>query len=97
MNTHTQEMLPLGTIVYLQEGTQKLMIIGRGVLYTDEESQTDKFMDYMGCLYPEGIDPKKTIFFNQEDIDQVVFKGYSDESEIRFQEAYSKCLQGLQI
>lgn len=38
MNTHTQEMLPLGTIVYLQEGTQKLMIIGRGVLYTDEES-----------------------------------------------------------
>ena len=80
-------MLPLGTIVYLQEGTQKLMIIGRGVLYTDEESQTDKFMDYMGCLYPEDIDPKKTIFFNQEDIDQVVFKGYSDESEIRFQEA----------
>lgn len=54
-------------------------------------------MDYMGCLYPEGIDLKKTIFFNQEDIDQVVFKGYSDESETRFQEAYSKWLQGLQI
>ena len=33
-----KELLPLGSIVYLQEGTQKLMIIGRGVIFDDEET-----------------------------------------------------------
>lgn len=34
-----KELLPLGSIVYLQEGTQKLMIIGRGVIFDDEETR----------------------------------------------------------
>ena len=27
-----KELLPLGSIVYLEEGTQKLVIVGRGVI-----------------------------------------------------------------
>ncbi|BDR59460.1 DUF4176 domain-containing protein [Xylocopilactobacillus apicola] len=81
-----KELLPIGSIVYLEEGTKKLMIVGRGVVY--EEDGEDKFKDYMACLYPEGIDPKETIFFDQEDIDQLVFKGYSDEEEERFVKLY---------
>lgn len=30
---NNKKLLPLGSIIYLQEGTQKLMIVGRGVIF----------------------------------------------------------------
>lgn len=85
-----KELLPLGSIVLLDEGIQKLMIIGRGVIYADQETGLDQFNDYMAVMYPSGMDPNATIFFNHEDIDKVIFTGYSDEDELRFQEIYQK-------
>ena len=79
-----KELLPLGSIVYLQEGTQKLMIVGRGVIFDDEETGEQMFADYMGVLYPFGLQTESTIFFQHENIDKVVFEGYSDEEEDRF-------------
>ena len=35
---NNKKLLPLGSIIYLQEGTQKLMIVGRGVIFDDEET-----------------------------------------------------------
>ena len=75
----SEKLYPLGTVVYLKEGTEKLMVIGRGVVYQDQETNSEMFVDYMGCLYPSGINPNNTIFFNQENIDRVVFKGFVDE------------------
>lgn len=83
-----KELLPLGSLVYLKEGTKKMMIIGRGVMYQDETTQNEQFVDYLGCGYPEGVDPKQTFFFNREDIDRVIFKGFSDEDEVRFNQVY---------
>lgn len=83
-------MYTLGTIVYLKEGTQKLMIIGRGVDVHDEELGKNVRYDYVGCEYPMGIDPDQAIFFNNESIDEVIFEGYSDEDEERFQEIYKE-------
>lgn len=34
--TEKQELLPLGSIVLLEEGLQKLVVVGRGVVYTDQ-------------------------------------------------------------
>lgn len=34
----SNELLPLGSIVYLEKGTRKLVIVGRGVIFEDEES-----------------------------------------------------------
>lgn len=34
--TDSNKILPLGSIVYLKEGTKKLMVVGRGIVYTDE-------------------------------------------------------------
>ena len=84
----TEKLLPLGTIVYLKEGTAKLMIVGRGASFEDEEGQ--KFTDYIGVIYPNGIDPQDALFFNHEDIDKIVFVGYSDEEETRFLEVYEE-------
>ena len=59
----SEKLYPLGTVVYLKEGTEKLMVIGRGVVYQDQETNSEMFVDYMGCLYPSGINPNNTIFF----------------------------------
>ena len=93
----SQELLPLGSVVYLQEGTEKLMIIGRGIVYQDEETNTEVFVDYMGCIFPTGINPNNTIFFNQENIDRVVFEGLKDEDEERFLQVYKEWEEKLDV
>lgn len=81
-------MLPLGSVVYLEEGTQKLIIIGRGV-FEDSDSSERVFADYMGTLYSSGFQKNSNIFFQHENIDRVVFRGYSDEEEKRFLVVYN--------
>ena len=84
----TEKLLPLGTIVYLKEGTAKLMIVGRGASFDNGEGQS--FSDYVGVVYPNGIDPEDALFFNHQDIDEVVFTGYSDEEEERYLKVYEE-------
>ncbi|MGX7201244.1 hypothetical protein BCR22_02590 [Enterococcus plantarum] len=93
--TETKKLLPLGSVVLLEEGLQKLLIVGRGAIYTDQTTGKDTFADYMSVLYPTGLNPETTIFFNHENIDKVVFEGYSDEEEERFMEVYSEWKDGL--
>lgn len=45
-------MLPIGRVVYLQEGNQKLMIISRGVIVKEEGENV--LFDYSASLYPLG-------------------------------------------
>ena len=92
-----KELLPLGSIVDLQEGTQKLIIFGRGVIFDDEETGEQMFADYMGVLYPFGLQTESTIFFQHENIDKVVFEGYSDEEEDRFLEIYESWTKTLTV
>lgn len=93
----SNKLYPLGTVVYLKEGTEKLMIVGRGVIYQDQETDSETFVDYMGCLYPVGINPNNTIFFNQDNIDKVVFEGFIDEEEERFVEIYKNWEESITI
>mgnify|MGYP004521727731 CR=1 FL=1 len=65
-------MLPIGSIVYLSEGNQKIMILNRGPLA--EQHGKKVFFDYTGALYPQGLDPEQVYYFNDEDIDEVVFE-----------------------
>ena len=96
MNTKTEEkLLPIGSIVLLKEGLQKLMIVGRGAIYINQETKKDTFADYMAVLYPAGMNPETTIFFNHKDIDKVVFRGYSDDEEERFLEIYEDWKKNL--
>jgi len=92
-----KNLLSLGTIVYLENGTKKIMVIGRGAVMEDENTGEDVYFDYMGASYPEGIDPDNAIFFNQDNIDEVIFKGYEDEEEKRFIKLYKEWEDGLPI
>ena len=63
MENKKQELLALGSIVVLNGGYKKLMIIGRMQLQGKEE----KLWDYLGVLYPEGYlgDNYKFLFNNR--------------------------------
>jgi len=93
----SKELLPLGSIVYLKEGTQKLVIVGRGVLFDDPDTGEQVFADYMGVLYPAGLQPDSTLFFQHENIDEVVFEGYRDEEEERFLTIYREWEKELSV
>lgn len=62
MMNEGKKLLSLGSVVLLEEGLQKLVIVGRGAVYTDQQSKKDTFADYMAVLYPSGLNPETTIF-----------------------------------
>lgn len=73
--------LPIGSIVLLKNGQKKIMIYGRR-----QRRITDNYeYDYIACLYPEGnINEDYMYLFNHEDIDTVVYRGFSDAEEESF-------------
>ncbi len=75
-------MLPIGSVVILKGGTKTLMVFGRKQL----SSTTNKVWDYLACFYPEGsIGPEYCFLFDEDDIDEVVFMGYSNDSNLNFE------------
>jgi len=91
----SKELLPLGSIVYLEGGTVKVMIVGRGAVL--EQEGTNVYSDYVGVIYPRGINPENAAFFNHESIEKVVFRGFEDEEEFRYMEIYEDWEKGLDI
>ena len=86
-------METIGSIIYLKEGSQKLMIINRGPIV---EIEGQKYMfDYSACNYPVGVVEDQIYYFNEENIDKVVFEGYSDQDETRFQELFKEMMDNL--
>ena len=68
--------LPLGSIVLLKKATKKIVVIG----YLVKEDGKEKYWDYLGAPYPLGVlEPNKNLLFDREQIEKVVFTGYSDE------------------
>lgn len=73
------DYLPLGSIVILKGGVQKVVINARGLvsMATDPAG----FFDYGGSLYPQGIVGDQILYFNHKDIARVVFEGFSDDDD----------------
>ena len=69
--------LPLGSIVMMENGVHRVMIVGRG-LYVKQGDETYYF-DYAGVLYPEGLSSEAVCYFNNDWISEVSFLGYNDE------------------
>jgi hypothetical protein len=88
-------MLPIGSIVYLNEGTSKLMILNRGPIIELEGEQ--KMFDYSACVYPQGLIADSVLYFNEENIDEVIFEGFKDSDEDRFHSLYKQWLDENEI
>lgn len=81
------ELLPIGTVVLLNDAVKKLMIYGVG--QTDETNGVD--YDYIGVMYPEGnMGEGSQFLFNHSDIQEIFFRGYEDEERALFLEKLQK-------
>lgn len=77
-----KKFLPIGTICTIQGNNDKLMITG---YFSTEFNDQVKMFDYSACAYPEGILLKRGICsFNHEDIIDVEFEGYVNETFDKF-------------
>ena len=74
-------MLPIGSVVILKDGEEKLMITGRKPIVKNIHN-TDVYMDYVACLYPVGMVNEEMYFFNEEDVKTIIFKGYKEDAEL---------------
>lgn len=91
MSSDEQIILPLGSIVHVKGGTeeQRLMIVARGSL--TEVDGTTGYFDYAAVSCPEGlVDASQMLFFNREDVKDVVFVGFRDAREQFFAEHYDQ-------
>ena len=95
MNYKAIDYLPLGSVVLLKGSEQKVIIIGRGLLTTSVNSKM--FKDYGGVLYPYGIIGENIMFFNHNDIDKVVFKGYKDEADSSFVKKINESVSKIEL
>ena len=59
-----KDLLPIGSVVTLKEGTKKLMIMGR----LQQNMKTKKLYDYAGCLWPEGYMDKEHCYVFDLDV-----------------------------
>ena len=88
MEEKITKRLPLGSIVILNGGVQKLMIISRAMLIPIQNKQY--LFEYGGCVYPQGLVSDRVFYFNTEDISEVVFEGFSDEDDVRMNKNIDK-------
>lgn len=85
--------LPLGTIVIVKGSVKKILIVGRGVASSmDGKIQ---YFDYVACTYPEGLIGETVLYINHDDIEEVVYKGYCDNDDIRMQKNLKEQVEKL--
>ncbi|MBN7274917.1 DUF4176 domain-containing protein [Ligilactobacillus pobuzihii] len=79
-----RDLLPLGSIVQIKGEKKKLMIAGRRMEITDDDGdEVEK--DYLAFRYPKGSQ-EAPVFFNENKITVVIFKGYSNEEDQEYLE-----------
>lgn len=72
---NVKELLPIGTVVSLKNGTKRLMIYGIIQTLGDEKKE----YDYIGVPYPEGnMGQEYQYLFYHNDVEQIYFRGYED-------------------
>lgn len=79
-----RDYLPIGTVVLLEEGYKKAMIIGIMQSIKNKEDTVTEF-DYIGVIYPEGFLTADTmILFNHSQITDVIYRGYENPEREKF-------------
>lgn len=83
-----KELLPIGSVVLLKEGTKKLMITGIKPITSEKP---DTVYDYIGVVYPEGfLGDEYNFLFNHSSINDIIFVGYNNPERESFLELLEK-------
>jgi len=76
------KLLPIGSVVKLEDLEQVIMIIGRMVVSADKRD-----FDYAGVPYPVGyLGDEKVLCFNHDKVVEEMHRGYMTESELVLRE-----------
>ena len=76
------DYLPIGSVVLLNGMNKRVLIYGRM-----QQNSNGHIYDYVGCLFPEGIQDSKIVqLFNHDDIQVVFSLGYQDRAEFLLRE-----------
>lgn len=86
-----KELLPIGSVVMLEGGTQEMMIISRGLFMN--HNGKNYYFDYGGVMYPEGLVDNQMGYFQHEDITQVLHEGYNNPANINLEMTITKFTQ----
>lgn len=79
-----EKYLPVGTVVMLQGGTKRIMILG---FCAASENNKELIYDYSGCLYPEGLlSSEQVALFNHKQIEKIYHLGLIDDEEKLFKD-----------
>lgn len=90
MGANIQELLPIGSVVWLRDAKRPMMIFG--IKQTDTDTQEE--YDYIGVLYPEGnMGPQTNFLFYHADIERVEFRGYDNEARQVFMDKLAEVYQ----
>lgn len=82
-------ILPLGSVVTLKHGGAQIMVAGRAQLFNN--GGTIGYFDYAALPFPQGIvDTNQYAFFNDEDIENIIFEGYRSDEEIEYENEYNR-------
>ena len=75
-------LLPIGSVVLLNDSTKRVMIIG---LCQKGGNDPEKVWDYAGVVFPEGyLSADKVFLFDTNQIKQVYQIGYLDVESLNF-------------
>lgn len=78
----TSKLLPIGSVVLLNNGTKNIMITG---FYSVPANDNSKVYDYCGCLFPEGvISSEQNLLFDHNQIMKVLYMGFASPEEKDF-------------
>ena len=91
---NTERFLPIGSVVLLKGGTKKIMVTGFCSVDSDDKT---KLYDYTGCIYPEGfLDYNEICLFNNDQIEQIFYKGYESDEEKEFKKDLQEIVDSLE-
>lgn len=90
-----EKYLPLGSIVIINGTVRKLIIVGRALMQKVNDER--RYFDYACCTYPEGLISDQAIYINHEDIDEVIFTGFSDDDDVRMQKNIKEQVEKLKL
>lgn len=86
-----ERTLPIGSVVILQEGSKRIIIMG----YCQYKlGEMNKIYDYVGCPYPEGfISSDKMVLFNHDQIKHIYALGYQNDEQFEFRDKLELALK----
>lgn len=88
-----RKLLPVGTVIRLQETNDILMI---STLFPLTEIEGNRgYFDFGGVALPLGVVSEELAFFNKEDIEEIIFMGYVEASFQQLQENESDIISKI--